>query len=311
MKKTVITFTDAGQALGNRLISEVPELNGAMQYDVHGKNDRKGLHKVVRDNFLSDRAILFIGSCGIAVRLIAPYVKDKLRDPAVIVMDEQGRHVIPILSGHIGGANELSIRIADIIGAVPVITTATDLRGDFAVDLYAKKNGMEVENREDIAKISSRVLSGSEVTIQKPLFGNGVYITADDASIRLRTRPVILGIGCKKGTRYSLIEIYIKHILKHYDININDVGVVATIDLKKDEKGLVEWCDRHRKKLLVFTAEELMAQEGDFTSSDFVRKTTGTDNVCERAVVAAGGRLRVRKLAKYGITIAIGRRDEG
>lgn len=311
MKKTVITFTDAGKALGNRLISEVPEFNGAVQHDVHDKKDRLSLHKIVKDNFLSDRAIVFIGSCGIAVRLIAPHIKDKLRDPAVIVMDEQGRHVIPILSGHIGGANELSLKIAQGTGAVPVITTATDLRGDFAADLYAKKNGMEIEDREDIVKISSRVLSGSKVTIQKPLFGDEVYITADDARIRLRTRPVILGIGCKKGTRYSLIEIYIKHILRHYNININDVGVVATIDLKKDEKGLVEWCDRHRKKLLVFTAEELMAQEGDFTPSDFVKKTTGADNVCERAVVAAGGRLQVRKLAKYGITLAIGRKDEG
>ena len=111
------------------------------------------------------RALVFIGACGIAVRAIAPWITDKLHDSPVIVMDEQGQHVIPLLSGHVGGANELALRLSEAIGAIPVITTATDLHGSFAVDLFAKKNDLWIRNREGIAKVSAKVLAGEEITL--------------------------------------------------------------------------------------------------------------------------------------------------
>ena len=110
-------------------------------------------------------AILFIGACGIAVRAIAPWVTDKLCDSPVLVMDEKGQYIIPILSGHVGGANELARQLAEQIGAIPVITTATDLNHKFAVDVFAKKNGLHIVNKDGIAKISSKVLSGKKITM--------------------------------------------------------------------------------------------------------------------------------------------------
>ena len=105
-----MTFTDKGEAAADRLTEAMAEFADAKVYHAHKKKDRHGLHKFVKDSFAKGRDLVFIGACGIAVRLIAPYIKDKTSDPAVIVMDEKCIHVIPILSGHLGGANELGIR---------------------------------------------------------------------------------------------------------------------------------------------------------------------------------------------------------
>lgn len=111
------------------------------------------------------RSLLFIGACGIAVRVIAPFLTDKLNDVPVLVMDEQGRFVIPVLAGHVGGANELALSLAERMGSTPVITTATDLNHCFAVDLFARRNALHIVNKDGIAKVSSRILAGEEVTM--------------------------------------------------------------------------------------------------------------------------------------------------
>ena len=111
------------------------------------------------------RSLLFIGACGIAVRAIAPFLTDKLNDVPVLVMDEQGRFVIPVLAGHVGGANELAVSLAERMGSTPVITTATDLNHCFAVDLFARRNALHIVNKDGIAKVSSRILAGEEVSM--------------------------------------------------------------------------------------------------------------------------------------------------
>jgi len=111
------------------------------------------------------RSLLFIGACGIAVRAIAPFLTDKLNDVPVLVMDEQGCFVIPVLAGHVGGANELAVSLAERMGSTPVITTATDLNHCFAVDLFARRNALHIVNKDGIAKVSSRILAGEEVTM--------------------------------------------------------------------------------------------------------------------------------------------------
>ncbi len=311
MDAAIITFTNNGKDLAEAIIDKVPAFRNAGTYHSHDNKDAESLHNFIKENFVKGGALLFIGAAGIAVRLIAPFVQDKLTDPAVLVLDEQGKFVIPILSGHIGGANELSGKIAAGIGAIPVITTATDINDKFAVDLYAKENGLELPERADIVQISSKVLDGGKVKIRNKAEEAEVYITVDDATISLTRKPYVLGIGCKKGIRKSQFEGYINSVLDDYRLTLDDIGLVATIDIKKNEPGLIEWCRAHKKKLLTFTAAELMQQEGDFTGSDFVRKNTGSDNVCERAVVAAGCRLFAKKMGNAGITIAIGKKDKG
>ncbi len=308
MDAAVITFTDNGQSLSEKLIKNVSFLNDARTYHAHSEKKDGGLHKFIAENYKKGGAIVFVGAAGIAVRLIAPFVEDKTTDPAILVLDEQGKYVIPILSGHIGGANELSGKIASAIGAIPVITTATDINKRFAVDIYAKENGLELPNKADIVEISSQILDGAKVKIRNRADEDAVYITVNDAHIKLARKPYVLGIGCKKGIKKSQIEGYINSVLEDYRLDLSDIGLVATIDIKKDEKGLVEWCKAHKKKMLTFSAAELMQQKGDFSGSDFVKKNTGTDNVCERAVVAAGCRIFAKKMSNSGIAVAIGKR---
>ncbi|MQN00887.1 MAG: cobalamin biosynthesis protein CbiG [Lachnospiraceae bacterium] len=152
----VIFFTANGRKLAEKIPDEKQLIDGTA--GVTEKN--------IAEAFLNQIPLVFIGAAGIAVRLIAPYIKDKTTDPAVICMDEAGRFVIPILSGHIGGANELAEKLSAELSATAVITTATDVNHTFAVDIFAKKNGLGILNPSAIKTISSRVLSGDIISVK-------------------------------------------------------------------------------------------------------------------------------------------------
>jgi len=155
----ICTFTAQGEALAHRMLEEWQEI--IPQY----RRKDTPLEQWTGECFAKHLPILFVGACGIAVRAIAPFVKDKLSDSAVLVMDERGQYVIPLLSGHMGGANELAEQIAKQVGATPVLTTATDVEGLFSVDVFAKKNGLRIMNREGIREVSAKLLRGEAVTI--------------------------------------------------------------------------------------------------------------------------------------------------
>ena len=182
-------FSQRGLAWSERLGVEVERPESVMRW--------------AAEAFGSSDALLFIGAVGIAVRAIAPLLRSKTVDPAVVVMDELGRHVIPILSGHIGGANELALEIARRTGAQPVITTATDINGVPAIDVWAKKHDCAIENPQAIKAVSSAVLSGGQV---------GVMITERDikppfeVTLKLRPRTLVLGAGCRRGTDAAAFE---------------------------------------------------------------------------------------------------------
>lgn len=155
----VCTFTRQGEEKARQLFKNWQEM--IPQYREGGSS----LGQWTGECFQRHLPILFVGACGIAVRAIAPYAKDKLSDSAVLVMDEKGEFVIPLLSGHVGGANELAKSIAKRIGATPVITTATDVEGMFSVDAFAVKNELRIVNREGIRRVSAKLLSGESISI--------------------------------------------------------------------------------------------------------------------------------------------------
>ncbi len=169
MKTAVIAFTEQGVGLGARILdvlrSEGHEARGfaPKKRAKLGFSPFASVGEAVRENFDCCGCLVFVGACGIAVRAVAPYLKDKATDPAIVVCDETGRFVIPLLSGHLGGANELANLLARAIGALPVITTATDLRGVFAVDVWAKRAGLAILNKDGIKEVSSRLLCGEKV----------------------------------------------------------------------------------------------------------------------------------------------------
>lgn len=160
-----ICFTAQGKETAMRLLEKLnQQLEEAVDFlDYTGSEHSKPLKQVVKEAFQEKEAILFIGATGIAVRLIAPWVQDKMKDPAVLVIDEQGRYAIPILSGHVGGCNELAEAAAQILGAEAVVTTATDLRQAFAVDVFAAENGLVISDRELAKRISAAELRGEKI----------------------------------------------------------------------------------------------------------------------------------------------------
>ncbi|MFA6807783.1 MAG: cobalt-precorrin 5A hydrolase [Eubacteriales bacterium] len=273
-------------------------------------------------------ALIFIGSSGIAVRKIAPFIKDKASDPAVICIDEKGEFVIPLLSGHIGGANSLARVIAEWLGACPVITTATDVNGLFAVDEWAKKNNMYICDLKTVKRISADLLNDtpiglySDFELQGELPPNvllnsdcesGIAITLEEqkkpfaTTLKLIPKIICLGIGCKKDVSCERIEELVLDILENKRISINSISDIATIDLKKDEKGLLDLAEKYSIPLSFYSAEELGRVSGKFSESDFVKSITGIDNVCERAAVIKSdkGKLLVKKTAKNGVTVAL------
>ena len=267
-------------------------------------------------------ALVYVGAVGIAVRAIAPFVKCKTTDPAVIVVDETGQFVIPILSGHLGGANGLARQIASRCGGVAVITTATDLHGVFPVDLWAKAQNCAILEPERIKEISARLLAGETIAFASewPISGtvpSGLISGAEggftvsvwrkpDSRLHLVPRIAVLGVGCKKGTPEKTIEKALFSLLEETGLCPEAVFQVCTIDRKGEEPGLLAFCADHGWPLRVFSSQALAAVPGTFTASAFVERTTGVDNVCERAaVLGSGGILVVPKRAGTGVTLAV------
>ncbi|MBQ1316202.1 MAG: cobalt-precorrin 5A hydrolase [Lachnospiraceae bacterium] len=283
------------------------------------------------EGFREDDALIFVCAAGIAVRAVAPCIKDKTKDPAVIVMDEAGRYVIPLLSGHIGGGNALAEEIARLTGAAAVLTTATDVNGVFAVDVFAKKNRLRISDRELAKAVSAALLAGEKVGFRSdvPVSGVlpdgltegeadlGIYIGRRQASLPY-PRTLILtpqrytaGIGCRRGKSAKELSAFLLKQLTALGIGAEELSAVSSIDLKKDETGILELASELGVPFLTFTAKELAAVPGTFSGSAFVLSKTGVDSVCERAAVRAfGGRLIAGKSASDGMTCAIAVSEE-
>lgn len=173
MKLAIISFTENGiklsktvaKSLSGRKVTLYTKCSRYTAEDLKVQRVKESLQVWTAQRMAEGDALLFIGACGVAVRAIAPNLTDKLHDVPVLVMDEEGQYVIPILSGHVGGANELAREFADLMDARPVITTATDVQKKFAVDLFAKRNHLEIMNKDGIAKVSTRALAGEQLTI--------------------------------------------------------------------------------------------------------------------------------------------------
>ncbi|MBQ7577803.1 MAG: cobalt-precorrin 5A hydrolase [Synergistaceae bacterium] len=255
--------------------------------------------------FNNSHALIFISAVGIAVRAISSHITSKTQDPAVIVIDESGKFVIPILSGHIGGANNLARKIAAFLNAVPVITTATDINNIPAVDEWAVNNNCVIENPSAIKKISGALLEGHSIGVA---VSDLAQITPFPVTLFLRPRDLILGAGCNKSVDPSEFESAVKKFLDDSGVSILSLKALASIDIKANEPALKIFAETHNIPFLTFTAHELQNLPGSFTSSQRVLQITGVDNICERACVMAGGVLIRNKFVYNGcITLALAR----
>ena len=337
MKITIYSFTHRGAALAASLAGNLIK----KRHECHVFSMPKyaaeynctpmelSLQDSTAESFPISDALIYIGACGIAVRAIAPFVQDKTTDPCVVSIDEYGKYVIPLLSGHIGGGNELALEIADILHATPVISTATDLNHKFAVDVFASKNGLKISDMQLAKKISAAILDGEKIGISAsmPLENVPLELTVDTKvstrlgisispftdnapypeTLTLVPRQIVLGIGCKKGISCDEMASFVERILLENQIHPASILAIASIDLKKDEPCLKALAAKYQVPFYTYTAETLSNAKGAFHSSAYVQKITGVDNVCERAAITCAGTdiLTLPKTADNGKTIAI------
>lgn len=317
-------------------------------------------------------AIVFVTASGIAVRSVAEHLTHKSKDPAIVCMDECSKHVISLVSGHAGGANALTQMLADVMWATPVITTATDVEGQFSIDDYAREHNLVVTDWAKAKAISAEVLATgakpvwvdeaevsqeeeknaceickeqkstgidvgkiendgceNEIGVQKLQIGSHqVVITPQDVSVDAQTlqlipRCIVAGVGCKKGIPVDKIEHAVQDAFAKAGLRMEALCAVVSIDLKKEEAGLLEFCETRNVPFETYAAEELQAVPGTYSASEFVSGVTGVDNVCERSAVkyasehgmnqgeqllgrqAKHGELLLRKQAYGGVTVAL------
>ncbi len=309
-----------------------------------------GLRSIVKEVWPVSDAIVFICASGIAVRMIAPLLKSKATDPAVLVIDETGNFVISLVSGHLGGANELTKRVATAIGALPVITTATDNRSLPCVEEIAKEFSLAIENLKAILAVNSAILEGGPVLVVdvdrerlKAIAGfvagfgeeaSSVFSFADsmppekaplatviitpDAAVDikrslkpstmlLRPRRYVAGIGCRRGVSADEIKRAVEAAFKGAGLSLYTLKRVATIDIKRDEAGLLEFADSAGVAIDFFSAVELNSVTAASGSSPVVLKVTGAKAVAEPAALisAKAQSLCLKKIKTKRVTVAL------
>ena len=328
MKTAILYFTKQARELAKRLSYTLEET------EIFGKEDFAGdFHGFVGRAFSSYDALVFIMAAGIVVRSIAPYLKSKYTDPAVVVLDEKGGFAVSLLSGHIGGANELAQKIAAVTGGQAVITTASDVNQVVAFDVFAKKNQLGIQNPIVLKTIGSALVQGEKIgffceegieAIEKPpyLFSEKdvpyqVWVTSEKripsaqevVSLHLVPKNLVLGIGCKKGVSMEAIQQAVEDFLAANGRLISGIALVASIDKKAQEEGILAFCNIHQLPFVTVPTETLLAVEKEFSCSPFVKEHIGVGSVCEACAVYGGGKgeLVCGKKIYPGITLALGK----
>ncbi|MDY0293503.1 MAG: cobalamin biosynthesis protein [Candidatus Methanomethylophilaceae archaeon] len=335
MKGACIGFTTRGCALAVRIADALGdgwEAYGKTSGDPGGSIPVTGtLREWTEKAFSGSDALVFVGATGIAVRAVAPFLRGKTEDPAVVTVDELGRFSVSLLSGHIGGCNVLAERVAETIGAVPVITTATDINGLFSVDEFAARRDLTIDDMTIAKEVSAALLEGRPVGFLSdyPVSGDvpgcleaspagdlGILITSSPSrspfgrTLRLIPRNLAVGVGCRRGTPKDTIARRVEEVLEANGLSAKGLKAMVSIDIKSDEEGLLEFCSAYGIVSVFLSAGELASVPGKFRESEFVDGITGVGNVCERAA-ASFGELVVGRDAADGVTVAVSRMPTG
>ena len=308
-----VSFTEIGAQTAAKVARLLPDFlceRYARTVDLSLSNT--SLPRFAQQAMVDCDLIVFVGATGIAVRAAAPYLAGKAYDPAVVVIDEQGRFVIPLLSGHLGGANELAERLAEGLGATAVITTATDGRAVFAVDSWAKSHECVVFDPENIKYISGALLRGDTVGLRSAFPVDGLipahidtktaaesgFVIGFDTEVQpfphtlhLVPRVISLGIGCRKGVSAGAVEQTVREALGRAGLPLTAVNAVASIDIKKDEPGLVSFCAAHggRRQRMRARCRRKCRERHDHRAE--IREKRRNSRVCGRRIPRLPGRM--------------------
>ncbi|MDA8210583.1 MAG: cobalt-precorrin 5A hydrolase [Clostridia bacterium] len=355
MKLAVVALTKGGADLGRRIAQAYPE-----QVDLYHTPFDQPLKLLAERLFQQYQGIVFIMALGIVVRVVGPILQDKRRDPAVVCMDEAGNFVISVASGHLGGANRLTTELAELLGATPVITTATDVRGKIAFDVLARELDLVIEPFENLKLLNSALVNGEKIGVVSQLpaeklgFAQGssrwegiavhpwaklsgelafpeitdlgypylVLITnrvpdvslpsgrAEPVVLYLRPRNLIAGVGCRRGIAQEDILAAVTDACRQAGKSPLSLKKLVSVDLKKDETGLLEAARELGLPMEFFDRTELarhLEDHPELSRSDYVKAQIGVGGVCEPAALLAGYQttLVLPKRKYRGVTVAL------
>ncbi|HBT47330.1 MAG TPA: cobalamin biosynthesis protein CbiG [Peptococcaceae bacterium] len=287
-------------------------------------------------------SLIMVMAAGIAVRALSPHLVSKKKDPAVVVVDVAGKYAVSLLSGHLGGANALARRVAEILKGQAVITTASEVQGLPALDLVARELNMDVRPADALTKVMAALVNGEpvEVLVERPLLkavegllpglqlrpleaplprgirDAGIMVTwrrlplPGPRWVYWRPRVLSAGVGCRRGTRAGTILYAVGRALAEAGLSGRSLAALATVDFKGDEPGLKEAAARLGVRLLTFTPQELagcLEHRPYLSRSKRVERFTGIAGVCEPAAIlgAGEGDLLWPKKSFRGVTVAL------
>lgn len=340
-KIAILSISKNGKALGLKIKKKVS--NSHLYYvkkDVVEDEDNviyinKKIKEFVPKIFSEYDYIIFIMACGIVVRTIAPLIKNKFSDPAILVSDEKGKNIISLLSGHMGGANEMTLYISNLLNSNPVITTATDVNNKSSLDMIAKKlNAHIYDFRNKVLKINSMLVNDEVVN----LFIDGHYnidtrgfniCKRDDINnldevvvisnkknldfinnniLKVVPKNIVIGIGCRKNIDKEYMINSLSDFLHKQNIDINSIKEIGSIEVKKNEEALINLSTYLNVPFKTFTAQEISKVEHLYEKSDWVKQNVGVHSVAEPvAHLLSDGNLIIKKHKYNGITFSVGR----
>ena len=354
MSIAVLAITGGGVRTGRKLCSSIAgfELYVSRRYAGDGGDDCRRfepaeLKELIATLWGQYDGFVLIMATGIVVRMIAPLLRSKETDPAVVVMDDAGKFAISLLSGHLGGANELAERCAFAVGARAVITTATDANGLPSFDMLAQEQGWIIDDISRVKTLNTLLLDNEEIAVVDPtgqtriwLHGRGkitffetfaqavaspargfLFITnrdqpqqtKPDRLLILRPRNLVLGIGCNRGTPAAEIEAFVTLQLKRLFLSPKSVQCIASVAAKRDEEGLIDCAARFGVPLRFFESDELNRVPCPSPPSAHALAAVGTAGVAEPAALLAsgGGRLLLHKVKSANVTLAVAEVQRG
>lgn len=293
------------------------------------------LKTITKEAMNNSEGIIFVSSTGIAVRAIAPFLEGKDKDPGIVVVDLSCKYAINILSGHLGGGNELTYKVSEILNSMPIITTASDNLGLIAPDILAKENNLIIEDLKKAKYMAALLIDKKIIGIKDDYniikISNGyekiqclredcIWIThclkssnnedveKTDYSriLRLIKKDIVLGIGCRKGTTYEKLYDFVNANLIKYNLDIRAVSCIVSVDIKANEEGIIKLAKKINCPFKTFSKDEIKTVQDKYDKSEFVFKTLGITGVCEPSVDLAGAEVIISKIKHEGMTLAIG-----
>ena len=338
---------------GESLLDDNEVISKSLEEDIEIYTVKKRLKFFVEDIFDKYEYILFIMATGIVVRTIAPLITSKFSDPAILVTDEKGSNIISLLSGHMGGANEMTLHISDLINSNPVITTATDINKKSSLDMIAKKlNGHIVNFRDNVLDVNAMLVNGDSVGLYidgkynidtrgftvldnskslesyissdeelKKINLNTIVVISNKENLRIdkyyedkykiikvTPRDIVIGIGCRRDTESHLLQDSLEDFLIKNNIDINSIKEIGSIEVKKDEKAIIDLSENLNVPFKVLSIEEISQVDYLFEKSEWVKKSVGVYSVAEPvAHLLSDGNLIIEKNKYKGITFSVGR----